>query len=382
MAHFDLQEDFLVRPALARSESARSVLDRLVATNRVPLQYFDRAGNLWESTRRILEVSDKVGWERGELLKRATCSPPSKQEQSRVSVGISILGMRCIVGQERRICPQCVADQRWTPIEWELRVNTACHLHSCLLVHRCSGCGTALAWLAHEPACRRCGQLWREMEVVSAPAWAVDLARWLNTSVSRSLRGARTDGREGVRLRLDKLLLILDVLHYEIMPQWLNGKRLAELSLPYAVQLIKQDEFRSWIWSELFLHAAKDPMTLSNALVPTGSGLAVASHFSGFMRRAPVPELVIANLEKLGEQDLLSKLSSRCRFNVHLHGVRGALHRSNQAMRKFQDYDAAEWEEEEDLPRPILSGHEVQEMLELSRPRRSRGAEYFENSCS
>ena len=169
MAHFDSDGEFLVRPALARSESVRSALNCLVATNKLPLPHFDRTGNLWESTKLVLEVADRVGWERDELARRATCSAPSKQKRSLVSVGISTLGMRCVVGQMRRICPQCVAERPWTPIEWELRVNTACHLHACLLVQKCSVCGTALAWLAHAPACRRCGQMWRAMEVVSAP---------------------------------------------------------------------------------------------------------------------------------------------------------------------------------------------------------------------
>lgn len=364
MTYFDQQGDFLVRPAFARSESVRSVLDRLVAANRVPLPSFEGAGRLWQTTKIVWEVADRVGWERGDLMKRATCSAPSKKESSRVSVGTSTLGKRCIVGQERRLCPRCMSDQRWTPIEWELRVNTACHIHGCLLVHKCSGCGTAVDWLAEEPSCGTCGQLWCEMDVVDAPSWAVDLAEWLHTGVTRSMRGMHTDGRVGVRLRLDKLLLILDVLRYEIMPQWLSGKLLADLSLQWAVQLIKHRDFRSWLWSEIFLHAAKDPMTMAKALMPTSSGLAVSSYFSGFMHRAPVPDLVLANLEALGERTLLRKLSKRCRFNAQIHGIQGVLHMTSLPPRKPWDQHAAEWEIEQSQPRPILTGHEVREMLE------------------
>lgn len=187
--------------------------------------------------------------------------------------------------------------------------------------------------------------MWREMEVIGAPAWAVDLAGWLKHSVSRSLRGVHTDGKHGVKLRLDKLLLIIDVLRFEIIPQWLDGDLLIEQGLPYAIQLIKDSEFRSWIWSELFLHAAGNPMTLAEALIPTGSGLAVASHFNGFLRCAPVPELVIDNLKKLGERRLVRKLWSRPRFSAREHGVRGPLHQTSRSIPEFHDYDAAEWEE-------------------------------------
>jgi hypothetical protein len=101
--------------------------------------------------------------------------------------------------------------------------------------------------------------------------------------------------------------------------------------LPWAVELLKSPDFRFWLWNALFLHAAKDPMTLAKALVPNGTGLSSASFFDHLSTNAPIPVFVLDSLRKLKERRLVSQLSSLEIFDPRLHGIRPAM----QVMSQF-----------------------------------------------
>lgn len=326
MPILDLQPAFLVRPKLAPTESLRSLLHRLAVQNRLPLRMLGEPGRLGDATRVAYELAPAAGWERSELVQRAAWEWDSGPSDSCVSIGAALLGKRCVVGLQRRICPLCMASRAWTPIDWELRLNEACHIHQCMLADKCTGCGARLAWLSHQYACDQCGLPWCDFETRPASLSSTIFAKWAHSGVVRDLRGIQGDGRSGssdVRVRLEKLLLMVDVLRYEVLRQWLSPKLWGEFGLAWSVQLLKDFDYRSWLWSEMFLHAAKDPMTLAKALRPTGSALTVTAYFDGFTSAAPVPGFVLTSLKKLGEREQLRRLSSRPIFDARRHGIYG-----------------------------------------------------------
>lgn len=321
-------QDFLVHPRAKRTESIRSLLNRLMQQNQLSPRLLGEPQGLGNVTETVLALAESAGWNRENLLKRGALIDTPGFTEGTISIGISRLGKRSFVGKQRRICPQCVATRSDTPLAWEIFINRACHLHGCLLADRCSFCREPLGWLAHNLECNSCGHPWSQMRTQQAPSWAYTLSRWVHTSISRSIRGVSEDGsipRGEFRVRLDKLLLMLDVLRFVLLRRWLSARVWDQFNLHWAVELLESPDYRFWLWHALFLHASKDPMTLAKALVPSGSGLSVASFFDNLSINAPIPLFILESLRELNERRLISKLSSVEIFDPRLHGIRPAM---------------------------------------------------------
>lgn len=347
----DLQPAFLIRPSLAPTESIRSLIHRLAVQNKLPMRMLGDPGRLGEATQIACELASKADWDPRDLIQRAASISESDPSDTVVRIGTAMLGKRCIVGLQRRICPLCMVSTTWTPIDWEIRQNDACHIHQCMLADKCSACGASVAWLSHQHACDRCGLAWSHFETRPASSSSAMFAKWTHSSVVRALRGIQHDGRSknnGVRVRLEKLLLMLEVLRCEVLRQWLSPKLWVEFGLAWSIQLLKDPDYRSWLWSEMFLHAAKDPMTLAKALRPTGSALTISNYFNGFTSAAPVPDFILTSLKKLGEQELLRRLSSRPIFDVRQHGIYGIFQAPEPGLSPPRHRDDKDWDDEDD----------------------------------
>lgn len=142
------------------------------------------------------------------------------------------------------------------------------------------------------------------------------------------MRGVSEDGKIAsghLRVRLDKLLLMLDVLRHVLLRHWLSARVWDQFNLDWAVELLKSPDYRFWLWHTSFLHAAKDPMTLAKALVPSGNGLTVSSFYGGLATNAPIPAFILESLRQHNESRLVSKLSSLEIFDPRLHGIRPSM---------------------------------------------------------
>jgi hypothetical protein len=64
------------------------------------------------------------------------------------------------------------------------------------------------------------------MTTQEAPSWTLTLSTWIHISISRSIREVSEDGRVlngPLRVRLDKLLLMIDVLRHVLLRRWLRA---------------------------------------------------------------------------------------------------------------------------------------------------------------
>lgn len=327
MTYLHLEYDFLTRPFIHKNESVRSLLSCLTERNKLPMQMLGVAGRIANSTQLALTLSQRAGWDPEVLKKRAAWDSSTSNANGWVTIGLASMGKRNIVGENRRICPRCLKEKPWTPIDWELRINEACHVHGLMLVDRCSRCKKHLIWYAHSYECRQCGLPWREIQSSEAPQWSQTLSRWLHASVSRSLEEIQEDGKSTastINVRLDKLLLMIEVLRHEIFRNWLTSDVWEEFNLPWAIHLLTFDQYRSWLWDKIFLHLSKEPLTLAKNLVPTGSVITVSTSFDEFVQRAPIPQFIITSLMKIRKKSLVRRLSLLPRFDTRLHGVGGA----------------------------------------------------------
>lgn len=350
MPIIDLQPSFLVRPRLAPTESIRSLLHRLAVQNKLPLSMLGQPGRLGEATQIACELASAADWDRSELIQRAASASACESDQSDtcLRIGTALLGKRCVVGLQRRICPLCLVSTTWTPIDWEIRQNDACHIHQCMLADKCSACGASIAWLSHQHACDQCGLAWSNFEVRPASQLSSTFAKWTHSSVVMALRGIQRDGHsKNNGVRLEKLLLMLEVLRCEVLRQWLSPKLWADFGHVWSIQLLKDSDYRSWLWSEMFLHAAKDPMTLEKALRPTGSVLMISAYFNGFASTAPVPGFILNALKKLGENKLLHRLASRPVFDVRRHGIYGVFQAPEAGLSTPRHRDDKGWDDED-----------------------------------
>jgi hypothetical protein len=328
---------FLVRPLPKGTESIRSLLNRLMQENKLSPRFIGEPKGLGHSTDTALALAKSAGWDRENLLKRGALVHMPGFAHGTISIGVSRIGKRCFVGSQRRICPHCIGNSPETPLSWEIFINRACHLHRCLLVDKCSGCQAPLDWLALDHACSSCGLPWSRMTTQQAPRWSLKLSKWIHISISRSIRELSEDGMllDGqLRMRLDKLLLMIDVLRHVLLRRWLSAEIWDRYNLHWTVELLKSPDYRFWLWHATFLHAAKDPMTLAKALVPSGTGLYAASFFDNLGSNAPVPAFILDSLKLLRERRTVRKLLKLEIFDPRLHGIRPSM----QVMSGYQ-YD-------------------------------------------
>ena len=360
--------EFLFQPIPRPTESMRSLLSRLIAQNLLPIGIAG-AGFLSDAAMAVWKVAHRAGWNLSDVHRRVAPDPETLDKHHWVAVGSSLIGKRCICVGRRRVCPLCMAQADWTPIAWELRANRACRVHACRLIDRCSQCESELQWFTHHLECNRCGLKWGDMSTQAATPCEVRLARWLHLGVVQSLDRVRADRRtnQGLHVRLDKLLLLLDVLRHELLPRWLPPSVMESHGSEWTLRMLQDKDLRSWLWHEVFLHLAKDPMTLAQGLVPTGSPLVVSSFFNGFMPQAPVPGYVVDGLRDLGERRQARKLKPFGRFDVRVHGVRGSLHVPERSTAWGPAWDG----EEEDIADGTLPalGRDTYAFMELSKPR-------------
>jgi hypothetical protein len=329
---------FLMRPDPKGTESIRSLLNRLMQQNKLSPILLGKPEGIGQATDIALALAQTAGWNRNILLERGALVATRNFSEGTISVGISRLGKRSFVGNRRRICPQCMTSRSDTPLAWEIFINQACHIHRCLLVDRCSSCQEPLGWLSHDLECNSCGHPWSQMQTQHAPSWACTLSRWIQASIARSIRGVSEDGRDTnghLRVRLDKLLLMMDVLRHVLMRAWLSTRVWDQFNLCWTVDLLKSPDYRFWLWHSLFLHAAKEPMTLGKALVPTGNGLTAASFYGGLAKNVPIPAFILESLRQHNEGRLVSKLSSLEIFDPRLHGIRPSM----QIMSGYRNND-------------------------------------------
>jgi len=351
---------FLMRPLPKGTESIRSLLNRLIQQNKLSPRFIGEPKGLGQSTKAALTLAESAGWDRENLLKRGALVATPGIEHGLISIGNSRIGKRSFVGKQRRICPHCIRNRSDTPLSWEIYINRACHLHKCLLVDKCSGCQAPLDWLALDHSCSSCACTWSRMTTQEAPSWTLTLSTWIHISISRSIREVSEDGRVlngPLRVRLDKLLLMIDVLRHVLLRRWLRAEIWDRYNLQWSVELLKSPDYRFWLWHATFLHAAKDPMTLAKALVPYGTGLYAASFFDDLGSNAPVPAFILDSLKRLKERRTVCRLSGLEIFDPRLHGIRPSMqvmsgyrydeYRAHRVRSYLREFDVQALEDEE-----------------------------------
>lgn len=119
--------------------------------------------------------------------------------------------------------------------------------------------------------------------------WQRKLSEIVARATARTLAFDRAGGLGDLTydrtLRLDRLLLLMEVMRFVVLPKFMEVQSTLRPALISCVadELIAtsllDEDYRDYLWDALFLHAAGHPFQMVEMLRPGHRGLRVAGHF-------------------------------------------------------------------------------------------------------
>lgn len=316
-------QQLLISLSPSGTESARGYALRLAKANAFPNLFQARLANLHSSAKLASELAGMPGPKNLTLHARACWHPASHGAEGLVYVGHARLARHCLRATSRAVCPDCLRESGVSLIEWEVRACKACPRHKCWLVTKCPNCGHTLTWSRTDADTCLCGQSLTAMRTAPAPKWVCNLARLFTTATQTSLQ-SRFDAaqrcRNGPPLRLDKLLLLLEVINRGLLAQFLGGELLRQHGPRLSVAIIRDRGYRDYLWDEVFLHLADRPMEMAKLLLPGNPTDEFAQNFSALIDRLYLPSALVEYARGCPDRRLMRQVLDRIWFARHLHG--------------------------------------------------------------
>jgi hypothetical protein len=94
-------------------------------------------------------------------------------------------------------------------------------------------------------------------------------------------------------VRLEKLLLLMDIARYVVLPRFIRQPVTATKSAELVAEIVLDESYRQHLWERAFLHAAADPFTLRDALVPGYAAEEVAARFAPITPSLLMPPAIL-----------------------------------------------------------------------------------------
>jgi hypothetical protein len=281
-------EEFLLRPRPVDTESLRGFLSRLAAVNLVPRHF-------WPFMSRVETLTElTVGFAADDSVQPVALHQRIASHRSGQSfqLGYEALPRNCLLISGRRVCPGCLAEDGISRMEWEVKSNRACPRHRCLLVTRCPDCARWLAWHTSEITTCACGMELTGIVAQPAPRYEIRFSGLIGEAVRTSMKTREqalhgTNG--GIPLRLEKLLLLRDVVQHVLIPKHIQQKPYRDQTRALVGSILHDRYYRDYLWDKVFLHAASDPMRLTEVLKPGRDVSAICREFGRLAPELYVP---------------------------------------------------------------------------------------------
>ena len=190
----------------------------------------------------------------------------------------------------RYVCPLCLAEGGISLGYWELRRYSTCHVHGVRLINACSNCNLGFGWdTGTLVACKKCGVELAGMHSKSeSNPDEIGLSQVLAKAYMHSL-----DNRKSVYLEncvntflpIDWAFLLVEFLEHVLIPEFLrhtgaeNHAALPQSFSNLISTMLLDDRYRRILREAVFLHAAKDPMTMRRVLSPGNSVIDIVRSF-------------------------------------------------------------------------------------------------------
>lgn len=193
----------------------------------------------------------------------------------------------------RHVCPQCLAENGISMGYWDLRLYSVCHRHGVKMVNECSNCKLDFEWHIGSPDTCKCGMPLSQINANPCPsADGIGLGRVLAMAYMHSLNHTsfspiQNHGNGDRFVPLDWAILLIEFIGHVLVPNFL--RHIGEedyVILPHTFRhlistMLLDSRYRGILRQAVFLHAAKDPLTMRLALSPGNTPADIARNFDG-----------------------------------------------------------------------------------------------------
>jgi len=312
-------EAFLLRPRPIGTESLRGFLSRLAAVNLVPRCFWPLMGSLEVLTELTIGYAGEDIIEPVALHHRIA----SHRHRKAIQLGHETLLDSCLLMSRRRVCPACLAEDGIARMEWEVKACMACPRHRCMLLSKCPSCARHLTWTSSEITNCGCGQSLTEAIAEPASMSEVGISRLLHVALRTSMKTreqASLSTRTGTPLRLEKLLLLVEIVQHVFLPEHVPRGLSRSDELRLTVLILRDRFYRDYLWDKVFLHAASDPMRMAEMLQPGRGGSSIRQDYADLARDLHIPQALWPFVNLQGPDDC--SVARSCEpFVQWLHGV-------------------------------------------------------------
>lgn len=264
----------LVRPQPVKNESLRGYVSRVSSRNGWSPIVKPFLESLQTTTKAIPKIATLTGCSEAQLETHGSYVKNCVGGGSGVLFGTGLLSTRQVRLERRMVCPVCIGKN--LPISdccWELKEYDVCHIHKCFLVSHCSGCNRPLSWFSMPLENCSCGVRFANIPAQKAPQHRVLICRLAAKAMAATVAPPdNTEVISGALTPLNWFLILLNFTRSILLPEFSlehlkSRSRLTTVVSEKLLRTILNDsEYCQHLRQVIFLHAAKNPLTLARTL--------------------------------------------------------------------------------------------------------------------
>jgi hypothetical protein len=298
----------LIRPRHLKHESLRGYVSRVSGCNGSSPILEPALASLRATTSALDEIATLTDTLDSILESHCSLHRSEQGGYSQVVFGDGLLPTNQVWMQRRVICPLCLAKNGISQCCWELREYDVCHLHGCYMVGSCHACKRPLSWASASKNRCACGLYFTELETNAAPRARRTLCRLLANAASETLY--RPDFSEkiiGAITPLNWFFLFENFIQSVLIPGFCqkykrtaSAKTVEPETLVEAIML--DEQYCRYLRQTIFLHAARDPMTMAKMLRSDITHQEMGKYFDPCLNNMVFHD-VLFTLPRIGRKD-------------------------------------------------------------------------------